>query len=136
MEQYPVPQFIEQEAKIIYFVSFRQFFYLFIAGLACTILYFILPLFFFIIVAVIMGGIAITLGFVKIDGIPITSIIWNSFGFFGGARNYTWKKKESLYPFKTVRRIEVRKIEEDKTLKGGQKSALKSLRTKVELRTK
>ena len=44
MEQYPIPQFIEQESKIASFISFRQFFYLVGAGVICFFLYFLLPL--------------------------------------------------------------------------------------------
>ena len=47
MEQYPVPQFIEQEGKIAFFLSFRQFFYLAGAGAICFILYYTLPPFIF-----------------------------------------------------------------------------------------
>ena len=35
MEQYPIPQFIEAESKIRFLISFRQFFYLVGAGVAC-----------------------------------------------------------------------------------------------------
>ena len=42
MEQYPIPQFIEQEGKIAFFISFRQFFYIVGAGAICFILYFAL----------------------------------------------------------------------------------------------
>ncbi|MCX6719524.1 MAG: PrgI family protein, partial [Candidatus Staskawiczbacteria bacterium] len=51
MEQYPIPQFIEQEGKIAFFISFRQFFYLVGAGGACFILYFILPKVLFLLLA-------------------------------------------------------------------------------------
>ena len=136
MEQYPVPQFIEEEAKMVSFLTIRQFIYLVIAGAIIFILYSVLPFPLFIIAAIIVGGGAAVLGFFKIDGIPLLTIMLNSVGFITGAKNYTWRKKESLYPFKTIRRPEIKKIEEDKTLKIGQKSGLKKLRTKVELKTK
>lgn len=118
-----------------FFLTVRQFIYLVVAGAILFILYNILPRFLFIVSAVLVGGSALILGFVKVEGIPILTIMLNSIGFLTGTKNYTWKKKESLYPFKTIHRAEIKKVEEGKTLKV-QKSGLKKLRTKVELRTK
>ena len=112
MEQYPIPQFIEQEGKIAFFISFRQFFYIVGAGAACFVLYFILPFFLFIIVSFVIGGGALILAFVTVNGVPIINVILASIGFASGAKNYTWKKKESPYPFKTIQRAEIKKIDE------------------------
>ncbi|MBI1866235.1 MAG: PrgI family protein [Candidatus Staskawiczbacteria bacterium] len=135
MEQYPIPQFIEQEGKIISFVSFRQFFYIIGAGVICFLLYFVLPRFLFIILSVIIGVTAIVLAFVTVNGVPIMNVILSSFGFAAGSKNYVWQKKESPYPFKTVKRVEIRKIEEGSALKV-QQSRLKKIHTEVELKTK
>lgn len=135
MEQYPIPQFIEQEGKIAFFISFRQFFYLVGAGVICFILYFILPKFLFWILAplIIIGAAA--LGFVTINGAPLINIILNSFGFTLSSKNYVWQKKESPYPFKTIKRMEIKKIEEGPVLKT-QESRLKKIHTEVEMKTK
>ncbi len=136
MAQYPVPQFIEREAKIAFFISFRQFFYFLIAGAVCFVLFFILPFFLFIIFAVIIGGGAAALGFLKVGGESLPTLLLNSLGFLTGKKAYSWKKEESLYPFKAVKKTEI-KIGEDKSgLKIAQESKLKKLRTQVELRTK
>ena len=105
MEQYPVPQFIEREAKIAFFISFRQFLYLIVAGVFCFIFYFILPFSLFIIATLILGGGALALGFLKIGGLPLTTVLWNSLGFLTGTKSYTWKKKEVLYPFKVIKKL-------------------------------
>lgn len=136
MEQYPVPQFIEEESKMAFFLTVKQFVYLVIAGAIIFILYITLPFFIFVIASIVIAGVAGSFGFLKFDGVPVLTIILNSFGFITGTKNYTWRKKESLYPFKTIRKAEIRKIEEDKSLKIGQKSGLKTLKTKVELHTK
>ncbi len=141
MEQYPVPQFIESEAKITTFLTMKQFLYLVIAGAIILILYFSgIPFSLFIVLALLIGGTAVALGFIKIDGIPLLTILLNSLGFFSKAKSYTWKKKESIYPLKTIQikkaSLPLRKLEEEKPLAGGQKSELKKLRTKVELRIK
>jgi len=135
MEQYPIPQFIEQESKIAFFISFRQFFYLVGAGIACFFLYFILPSFlFYIASAVIFIGMAI-LAFVQIDGVPVLNVLLGSIGFSIGHKDYTWKKKESPYPFKSIKRTQIRKIEQGPVLQA-QKSQLKKMHTTVEMQSK
>jgi hypothetical protein len=135
MEQYPVPQFIEQEGKIAFFLSFRQFFYLGGATAICFILYYILPEFIFYVAATFIIVIAVALSFITINGVPILNTILASIGFATGGKNYTWKKKESPYPFKTIKRATVKKIDQGPVLKA-QESQLKKIRTAVELKTR
>lgn len=135
MEQYPIPQFIEAEGKIAFFISFRQFFYLVGAGAICFVLYFMLPFFLFVIAAIVIVGAAVVLAFVTMNGVPIINMILGSIGFMSGAKNYTWKKKETLYPFHAVKRAEIRKIETGPVLHA-QESRLRRIRTDVELKTK
>ena len=135
MEQYPIPQFIEQEGKIAFFISFRQFFYLVGAGVICFILYYILPFFLFILASLAIGGSAVALAFVTINGVPIVNMLLASIGFMAGGKNYTWKKKESLYPFKPIKRAHIKKIEQGPILQA-QQSHLKKTKTEVELKTK
>ena len=133
MEQYPVPQFIEEESRIIAFITFRQFFYLVGAGVIIFICYYLLPGFLFIIAAILVGISALGLAFFKIEGVPILEIILNSVGFVGKTKNYTWHKKESMFPFKTVKRAEIKPVVEHKPIGIGQRSSLKNLRSKVDL---
>ena len=135
MEQYPIPQFIEQEAKIAFFISFRQFFYLVGAGAVCFMLYFVLPNFLFFLLAPVILIATLILAFVTVDGMPIINTILNSLGFFMKGQNYTWKKKESPYPFKTIKRSPIKKISDEPVLRT-QRSRLKKIHTDVELRTK
>jgi hypothetical protein len=135
MEQYPVPQFIEQESKIAFFMSFRQFFYLLAGGAVCFLLFYILPFYLF----VIFGGLtlAITGGFafISVNGVPLLDLVLASIGFASGGKDYTWKKKESPYPFKTFKRAVIKKIDQGPVLKA-QDSQLRRTRTAVELKTK
>lgn len=135
MEQYPIPQFIEQESKIAFFISFRQFFYLVGAGLACFFLYFILPKFLFYLVGGTIFIATLVLAFATINGVPILNMILGAIGFSIGGKDYTWKKKESPYPFKSIKRAQIKKIDEGPVLQA-QTSQLKKTRTKVELHTK
>lgn len=135
MEQYPIPQFIEQEGKIAFFISFRQFFYLVGAGVVCFLLYFTLPSALFYIISPIIGLGAVVLAFVTINGVPILNIALGAIGFSLGGKDYTWKKKESPYPFKPIRRTQIKKIEQGPVLQA-QTSQLKKTKTSVELKTR
>jgi hypothetical protein len=135
MEQYPIPQFIEAESKIAFFISFRQFFYLVGAGIVCFFLYWFLPRVIFYLVTVVIFVVMSILAFGMVNGTPILNVILGSIGFSLGGKNYTWKKKESPYPFKPIKRTQIRKIEQGPVLQA-QMSQLRKTKTQVELRTK
>lgn len=135
MDQYPIPQFIEAEGKIAFFLSFRQFFYLVGAGVICFILYYMLPFALFIALAFVIFGVAVALAFITVNGVPVLNIILNSIGFSMGGKNFTWKKKESPYPFKPIKRTQIKKIEQGPVLQA-QQSQLRKMRTQVETNTK
>jgi hypothetical protein len=135
MEQYPIPQFIEQESKIAFFISFRQFFYLVGAGIACFFLYWILPRVLFFMASAVIFIVTAILAFGTISGTPILNVILGAIGFSMGGKNYTWKKKESPYPFKPIKRTQIKKIEQGPVLQA-QTSQLKKTKTSIELRTK
>jgi hypothetical protein len=135
MEQYPIPQFIEQEGKIAFFISFRQFFYLIGAGAICFIFFWTLPFFLFVIASIAVVGATAAIAFLKIDGVPVLNVIMGAIGFSMRGKDYTWKKKESPYPFKPIRRTQIKKIDEGPVLQA-QTSQLRKTRTNVELKTK
>ena len=93
MEQYPIPQFIDKESNIAFFISFRQFFYLVGAGLVCFFLYYLIPIrAIFYMVATLIFIAAAVLAFGTIGGVPILNWILGAIGFSIGGKNYTWKK--------------------------------------------
>ena len=101
MEQYPIPQFIEQEGKIIFFLTFRQFFILVGGTAICMATYFLTPFPVFIFSVLIIIPIALALAFAKINNEPVFKFFLHFLGFSIGKKNYTWKKKEASYPLKT-----------------------------------
>jgi len=135
VEQYPIPQFIEADSKIAFFISFKQFFYLIGAGVICFFMYFLLPRFLFYFLSFIVFVGAVILAFATINGTPILNVILSSIGFSMGGKNYTWKKKESPYPFKPIVRTQIRKIEQGPVLQA-QASQLKRMHTNLETRAK
>ena len=133
MEQYPIPQFIEAESKITTFLTFRQFFYLLIAGAACFLIYFILPRIVFYVAAFLIAFVAVILAFGVINGTPILTVLMGAIGFKMRGKDYTWQKKESPYPFKPIQRTQIKTIEQAPVLQA-QSSQLKRAKALVELK--
>jgi hypothetical protein len=86
-------------------------------------------------VAAIVGTASIILAFGTVNGSPILNIILGAIGFSMGGKNYTWKKKESLYPFKPIKRTQLKKIDRGPVLQA-QTSQLKRTKLNMELKTK
>ena len=97
MAEYPVPQFIESEAKIIFFLTFRQFFIIIGGGVLSFILYFILPPIFFVICLVIIILLVVIIAFMKINNESVVKVLLNFLRFSVASKNYTWKKEGSQY---------------------------------------
>ena len=110
MSQYPVPQFIEEEGKIIFFLTFRQFFYLVGGGGASVILYFILPFWLFVVFSIMIALFVLAMAFLKINNESVLKILFNFIMFSTGTKNYTWNKKELPYPFKIKKQPEIKNI--------------------------
>jgi hypothetical protein len=96
MEQYPVPQFIESEGKIISFLTFRQFFTLVIGGAVCLGFYYLLPFFLFLTLSIFVGILVMVVAFLKVDNVSAMTIIFNFLTFSMGSKNYVWKKKSIM----------------------------------------
>ena len=100
MEQYPIPQFIEKEGKIIFFLTFRQFFLFIGGGLVCIAFYYLLPFILFVIFSILIIILVAIVAFLKIDNESVVKVLLNFIMYSTRSKNYTWKKKESPYPFK------------------------------------
>jgi hypothetical protein len=129
LAQYPIPQFIEAEGKIISFLTFRQFFILVGAGAICFLLYYTLPFFLFATLSIIIGLLAAAIAFLKIDNVSVVKIFLNFVKFLMESKNYIWKKKEIPYPFKA-------KQAQGFTAKKPEKTQLHSIKNMVEYRKK
>jgi len=134
MRQYSVPQFIEREAKIIVFLTFKQFFYLIIVGFLGYMLFKMFSFTTALFVLLLTGGPLLASVFIRIEGQSLTTLLKNYLGFATGGKKYTWKKKEAIYPMKIIRKKKLEIKEEKPLLKIAPESQLKKLRTKVELR--
>ncbi|MBM3251014.1 MAG: hypothetical protein FJZ07_02155 [Candidatus Nealsonbacteria bacterium] len=92
--EFTVPQFIEREPKIVGPFTFKQFIYVGVAGGLCLLLFFILPLPFFIVIALILLGGGFALAFLKVNKTSLPVFLKNLFIFsFLKKKIYLWKKK-------------------------------------------
>ena len=131
--RFTVPQFIEHEMKIIGPLTFKQFIFVGFAGAICFVIYFIAPKL-FLISAIILGGISVSLAFLKIGGRPIPTVLGNFLKFSLTPKTFIWKKKGKAI---TLKKVEMKKEEKEGVdLKIGGKSQLKDIRTEVETKTK
>ena len=77
MEQFVVPQFIEVEDKIFGPITTRQFIILLITGLVLFIVFKLADITLFIFLAVLIGGSAVVIAFVKVNGQPFHYFLLN-----------------------------------------------------------
>lgn len=77
MDQFVVPQFIEVEDKIFGPITTRQFIILLVAGLILFIAFKLADTALFIFLAAVIGGLALIIAFVKINGQPFHYFLLN-----------------------------------------------------------
>ena len=77
MQQFVVPQFIDVEAKIIGPVTVRQFLIIVAAGMILVVAWKLVDLVTFAILALIIGGSALLVAFVPINGRPFHYFLLN-----------------------------------------------------------
>lgn len=137
--EFTVPQFIEREPKIVGPFTFKQFIYVGIAGGICLLIFFVVPLFLFVMIAIILLGSAFALAFFKVGKISLPVFLKNFFIFSVFRQKiYLWKKKTTPLKFLKPEEAAEEKIEEEgpkkPLLKIAEGSKLKDLFTHLETR--
>ena len=136
--RFTIPQFIEHEPKIVGPLTLRQFTYIAIPAAICFILYFTVTSILFYAACIILGTIGFALAFLKVDNIPLPTLIVNFFKYTLSPKLYLWRKKgikEEV--FEEPVRIKKEKVAEDELpLKVSGESRLKNIKTKIETKTK
>src|SRR3989338_5870110 len=92
--KFQVPQFIEDEDKMIGgLLTLKQF--LIIAGGAGVsfLIFFIANMFVWLFLTTIIGAIVISFAFIKIHGRPLPVVLFSALGYFWNPRLYLWKSK-------------------------------------------
>lgn len=136
--EFTVPQFIEKESKIVGPFTFKQFIFIGIASGISIFMYFVLPFFLFIILAIPLVGAAFALAFLKVSRTSLPTFIANFFTFFFKPKIYLWDKKTGSPKFLKKEKIMAQDLTKEKNKEGGIKlkvsrgSRLDELFTKLE----
>lgn len=101
--RYSTPQFIESEGKIVYFLTYKQFFWLVGAGAAAMLFYYILPFPLFVICSLLTGIPILIIAFVKINNESVIKIFLNFLGFLTDKKTFVWKKRKVVRSLKSLR---------------------------------
>lgn len=132
MPQYPVPQFIESEGKIVAFLTYRQFFELVAAGGLCFAMFFFLPFLYFVFGTLITLTVFGIIAFYKVDNMSVIKILTNLAGYTVASKNYTWKKKEASYPLKVREHYQIKSLPQAPEAKMQHASKLKEVQKMVD----
>ena len=131
--QFKVPKFLEREAKIVGFLTFKQMIYLGIVGLIFVFLWFIVSHGLFFVLLGVLGSSAVALFLVKIKGVPLNELLIKYFSFLGKTKVYIWRKKESLTPIKVVKIKKQKEKKEETRLRLAPESKIRKLSSELEL---
>jgi len=134
--RFVVPKFIEHEAKIVGPLTFRQFIFIAIAGAICFFIYNVAPFSIFVVTSVILGGGALSLAFLEVQGRSLPVVLSNLLKFNLTPRMYIWKKSQT--PIRVLKKetLKTKEKQDETPLKIAEKSQLKKLRTEVETKMK
>lgn len=132
--QYQVPQYLDVEDKIIGPLTLKQFVYLLVGGGIIFLLFNILALPAFIIIAIPIGMFTLLLTFYKMGNQKFTKFIVNFLGFIGKPSIYIWKKTPPKRPTEEPVPKIIKKAEIPK--KAPETSGLEEAQWKVEIQEK
>lgn len=121
MQQFVVPQFIDVEDKIFGPITTRQFLILLVAGIGIFLAYRFGDFSLFVIMIVLLGGLALTFAFVKVNGQTFHYFVLNIIQTTRRPSLRIWNKfhsKEELnYLRKSVEEEVVREAAQQKSVK-------------------
>lgn len=94
--RFEVPQFIEIEDKIFGPLTWRQFLYLGGGVGMAVVMFFMLPLIFFIIFGIPLALLAGALSFYPVNNRPFSYFLESVINYVSGPKLYLWRKKEGF----------------------------------------
>jgi hypothetical protein len=133
--EFPIPQFVEREPKIIGPFTFHQLVFVAVAGGACFFLYFLIGkinMLLFILIAFFLMSCSVLLAFLKIQGYSLPTIIRNFFVYMVTPKIFLWYRKIVLPKVSKIKKFEKAEVPEETPLKIVKESSLQKLSTQVE----
>ena len=97
MQQFQVPQFIEVEDRIFGPLTTKQFFYLVGGGGLCFLFWFFLQPFVAILLIIPVGGFAVALAFLKINGRPFLYVVASFISYSLAPKRFLWQKVQKPF---------------------------------------
>ena len=94
MQQFTVPQFIDVESKIIGPVTTRQFLIFLGAAVVIALSYRLFDFSLFLMIAIIIGIIAVVFAFVKVNGRPFHFFVLNLVQTMGRSHTRVWHRTD------------------------------------------
>ena len=91
---FPVPQFIDVEEKILGPLTFKQTMYIVVAAGILFVFYFFVEMWLFIILAIIIFGAALSLAFIKVGGKTFSQFLMSVIIYSFTPHIFIWKKNE------------------------------------------
>lgn len=92
MAEFQVPQFIEEQPKIVGPLTISQFLYLGAAGGISIIGFYVLTFTLWLLLSLVVVGVGAALAFVKINGDALPKVLLSAFQFVWKPRQYTWQR--------------------------------------------
>ncbi len=132
---FPVPQFIDVEEKIIGPMTFKQVLYLVSAGGVLFVLYFFIEFWLFIIIGVLVFGTACAFAFIKIGGRTLGRFLTCVLAYAFMPRFFVWKKIERKEAPEKIQltKLAPEKTEEETEISLKTKRGLQAISRKVDL---
>ena len=115
--QFPVPQFIGVEDKIIGPLTLRQFLTLIGGAVICVAAWSMADMELFILITIIVGSISIAFAFVKMNGRLLHEYLLSMLNYFSKPQIRTWAKDASLKTIEVSSPKKVKRTEHEGMLK-------------------
>jgi len=132
-----VPKFIDREPKIMGPFTFKQFIFLVIPGFVCFVLYFILRekyFTLFVSLTIVLMGIGLAFGFLKIKGYPLPIFLKNFIVFSLSTRKFVWGRKIMAPKIQKMKKMEQKAETQQLNIAG--RSHLQKISVNIETRKK
>ena len=113
MRSFQVPQYIEEESRLVGSFTFSQITILVLGGGLVYLAYTLLSSWFSLLVVVLLGALTVILAFVQVDGIPTYKLIMPLIRHFWLPKVYIWRKPAAGATMST--RSEETKVEPTQT---------------------
>lgn len=109
MATFQIPQFIEEQPKVVSFLTLPQFLYLAAAAGVSFAAFYLFTFLLWLFVTFIVAAAAIALAFVKVNGQSLPAVLRSALAYYWKPRVYTWSRSlpETAFPGVTdLERIE------------------------------